>query len=256
MADNAPKLTRTELLAAKKKAQELAEQQRALEAQMAALAVGGALASTMERSLGAALEKEHDAAAFERVKEVYDDIKESDLRYDDEDIIDTDFWDHGIAEPQEPGDGEKKWKKHAAAWEAAYRELEVKFIKRAIFAHDLKRVYAKKRAELKAAMASSSAAAAADKKIDVAVKQAVAKAKASKPCGCAKGCTVGCGCRKGGLGCSAGCGCSLINCLNIHSYSDDDAGRAALSAAQDARAKAKLEEAKLKMAVRAENGME
>jgi len=117
-------------------------------------------------------------------------------------------------------------------------------------------VYAKKRAALKEAQASSAAAAAADKKIDVAVKQAVAKAKAAKPCGCAKGCTVGCGCRKNENGCSAGCGCSTVHCLNPHTYSDDDAGRALLSAAQDVRAKTRLDETKAKLALRAENGME
>jgi hypothetical protein len=222
---------------------------------MKKLSVGGAQLSTMERSLGNNLREVHDADAVDEILEARPKLPEDKLQYDDEDLIDVDFWEHGVKEPQAPEkDVEKKWKTHAKDWEEAFRALEVKFIKRAIFAHDLKRVYAKKRAELKEAKqreeVSSSAAAAVDKKIESAVK----RAKAAKSCGCKTGCPPACGCRSKGLGCSAGCDCLTVNCLNPHTYDNDDAGRAALSAAQDARAKQKLAEAKAKMAQRAEDG--
>jgi hypothetical protein len=98
-------------------------------------------------------------------------------------------------------------------------------------------------------------------KTKAAVKEAVAKAKATKACGCSKGCNAGCGCRKGGFACSISCGCQTVGCLNPHTYDDDDDGRAALKAAEGAKAKNAIEVAKAKavaaekMARRAEAGL-
>ena len=104
------------------------------------------------------------------------------------------------------------------------------------------------------AVQSSAAAAASEQKVVSAVKEAVAKAKAAKPCGCTAGCNAGCGCRKKGFSCASGCGCKSINCLNEHTYTEDDVGRAQLSKAQDNRVKAKLKGVEEDLARRAEGG--
>ena len=158
-------MSRAEKLAAKKQAAELEAEQRALAEQLAALNVGG-LASTLEQSLDKHLQQEHDAVAFEAVKKEYDpNFKAEDLRYDDEDMLDAEFWEHGVTAPDAddlkkaieavPAGAERLKDiaalraQHEKDWITAYRQLELKFIKRAIFANDLKRVFAKKRQEVR-----------------------------------------------------------------------------------------------------------
>ena len=150
--------SRAEILAAKKRTQELQAQQRALEEQMNALSVGSggvALMSTLDASLGRDLEKVGDLDTLVQVKSAMNHLENVEIDYDEEDMLDVDFWEHGVVPPPpiaadvDP----KKLMKEAlrtscAEWETAFRQLEIKFIKRAIYAHDLKQLYASKRAQV------------------------------------------------------------------------------------------------------------
>lgn len=271
MSASAASPSRAEILAAKKKSLELQAQHRALEEQMAALSVGNSsLTSTLERSLGRDLESVRDADALESVRDAMNHL--DDIDYGEEDLLDMNFWEHGVQDPAElPKDlNFRKLKEgHAgllfrrvAEWESAYRLLEAKFIKRALVAHDLRLAYAKKRQALKDALAGEAKSSAAVVSTKAAARVAVAKAKAAKPCGCSKGCNSGCGCRKTGFGCSLSCGCGTVCCLNPLTYDDDDAGQALLAAAQADKARVARELAAAKMAAaeamarRAESGFD
>ena len=187
--------SRAEILAAKKRTQELQAQQRALEEQMNALSVAGggaALSSTLDASLGRDLDSVRDADALAEVRAAMDHL--DDLDYDEEDLLDINFWEHDINDPEAlPEDLDyKKLRKgeagllcqRVAEWESAYRLLEAKFIKRALLVHDLCLAYAKKRNALKDAMASVDKSSAVVVFTKAAARSAVAKAKAAKPCGC------------------------------------------------------------------------
>jgi hypothetical protein len=224
----------------------------------------------LDASLGRDLDSVRDADALAEVRAAMDHL--DDLDYDEEDLLDINFWEHDINDPEAlPEDLDyKKLRKgeagllcqRVAEWESAYRLLEAKFIKRALLVHDLRLAYAKKRNALKDAMASVDKSSAVVVSTKAAARSAVAKAKAAKPCGCSKGCNSGCGCRKMGYSCSIACGCGTVGCLNPLTYDDNDAGRAKLAEAQATKARVARELAAAKMSIaetmarRAESGFD
>lgn len=299
--------SRAETIARQKKEAELASQQHELQKQMdalEALKIGGVALGTLDGSLTKDLRLvQRDAELFDEIRQIYKDIDPVQLEPDAEDILDVEFWDHGVPEPAidlapaadkasasaSPDAKKKQTVKQVMTsreeWTAAYRQLEIKFIKRAIYAHDLKQAYASKRRQvrsshsarrsvscscshglscmlqLKDALAKAenhSSPADVQQKVStavtVAVKAAVAKAKASKPCGCKTSCTsASCGCKRNGFACSPEtCGCKDSVCQNPHSYEDSPAGLAAWDAAvaiQSAKARAALDASRQKAIV-------
>lgn len=150
---------------AKKRAEMVAKQEaerRALEEQQAALSV--AMDSTMERSL-----RENLIIAHSDLLADYDDDKEAQEiingnKYGEDDLIDAEFWETGIAEPadlpvdvaeaMDSGKGlnkqqTKQAKATVAEWKAAYFAIEEKFVARALLARELKIVFAKKREQVR-----------------------------------------------------------------------------------------------------------
>ena len=259
---------------AEKHAEMLAKQEaerKALEEQLAAMNVGGQLDSTLERSLRANLAFAHG----ELLSELADNQDAIDLieanPYGEEDLFDAEFWESGVTEPDELDEelaaairGGKGLSKAQAQqmnatytkWVSAYRDLDVKFIARALLARELKIAFTKKReqvryhmhcarkcclllgwltlfdalppffdalfCQLKDARAqvvqSSASAAASEKKVERAVAMVIKTS--SKKCGCETKCPASCGCVRSKLGCSEACGCKMDGCRNAHSYSD------------------------------------
>jgi hypothetical protein len=248
------RLSRADVLKRKEAAAAAEKEIREAQAKLEALNMG-ALASTLERSLENNLRAEHDRDALVAVQEMYNDIKPEDLMYDDADVEDGEdvaFWDHGVSEPEEKISAEKPTVKDVTVllkqWVVAYRALEIKFLRRAIYAHDLRRVYEKKRQQLKVALAkadqSTQAAVMSEQKAVSAVAYVTkVKAISTKACGCkTTNCeSASCGCKKGGLGCSIKCACSGAgNCCNPYSYPDTPEGEKKHEEAEDAeRARAK-----------------
>ena len=122
-------------------------------------AASGPMVSTLERSLRGELQREHDEDAVAAIAAAIENLSVEELRVDEEDTVDVEFWEHGVVQPDTPIDADAGKERAKAELrkavtviklqQAAFNELEMKFIKRAIYAHDLKRVYAKKRAQVK-----------------------------------------------------------------------------------------------------------
>jgi hypothetical protein len=165
--------SRQALLQKQRAARELAEkhaamlakqeaERKAMEEQMAAMDGGGAaLDSTLERSLRENLALAHDeviAAVAADDKDTAEFLEKN--TYGDEDLLDVEFWEAGVPAPPElseelaeavkKGGGLNKKQTqqlHAAflAADAAYLAIDAKFCARALLAHELKVVFAKKR---------------------------------------------------------------------------------------------------------------
>ena len=137
-------------------------ERKALEEEQAALSV--VLDSTLERSLRENLVIAHGEVLGELAdeKDVIDLIEAN--KYDEEDLIDAEFWESGVEEPAEldeeiadaitQGKGlSKPQAKQIYAtytkWRAAYLALDTKFIARALLARELKVVFAKKREQVR-----------------------------------------------------------------------------------------------------------
>ena len=247
---------------------------------------GIAAASTLEQSLDRALDAASDIETFDKMAEQLKDRhpNSNELWYLEEDQITDEYWVHGVEEPEMPEakDGKlsaeqaKKLYQALAAWQSAFRQLEVRFIRRAVFAADLKSVYVaqralRKKAE-KAEETASASAKASEKKAEALTKASeVLLSYADKPCRCTTQCeNRACGCKKAGKSCSSKCACKHVDCCNPSSYTDDDKGAAACGAAiakwnksQKAKGAQALKEAEAKaksaaelVALRAENGLE
>ena len=256
---------------AEKHAEMIAKQEaerKALEEQLAAMNVGGQLDSTLERSLRENLAFAHG----ELLSELADNQDAIDLieanPYGEEDLFDAEFWESGVTEPDELDEelaaairGGKGLSKAQAQqmnatytkWVSAYRDLDVKFIARALLARELKIAFTKKREQVRyhihcahrccfllgwltssvplllalfrqlkdarvQVVQSSASAAASEKKVERAVAMVVKTS--SKKCGCGTKCPASCGCVRSKLGCSEACGCKMDGCRNAHSYSD------------------------------------
>src|SRR5690606_35221688 len=97
------------------------------------------------------------------------------VKPDEEDFDDRDFWEHGVGAPEEVSKKASPEELRAAIgqWAIAFNALEVKFLKRALFAHDLRAAYVKKRSALKEAIqqtsTSKAAASVSEKKAAAAV---------------------------------------------------------------------------------------
>ena len=170
MAEPARPLSKAALIAQRRERERLEEErdaltakraaeEAALTAQLAALNNDAPLQTTLEHSLELNLEAEHVVVKAELRKRKADEQFLADLDYDEDDLIDAEFWESGVEEPPELDtivENGKKLKKedavlllqHCKKWIAAFRALDLKFVKRAALAHELKRVYAQKREQV------------------------------------------------------------------------------------------------------------
>lgn len=151
------KKTRAQEIADRKAAIANAEAIAKLAEQMAALQAHEPLESTMEKSLEARLFEVHAATDLDEFNEAWGDLK-----YDDMDLLDLNFWESGVVAPPEVEDlphVEKKSNKaveivaqlhlQLKKWENAYHELDLAFGKRALLAYELKIVYKKQREKVR-----------------------------------------------------------------------------------------------------------
>ena len=238
-------MTRVEAIKARKRAAELEVQMRALEIQKTEVLKGAPLESSLESSLKGHMDLAHDADATalvtEAYKELYSLTEEETLYPDGEDSCDLEFWDHGIVIPDstavlkeldahiEKATVKKPVPEYIASvktligdYQDAFRALDIKFAKRAIYLHDFRIVYAKLRAKMKISSVSVKAVVV---KAAAAVKASASPSKA-KHCGCVKSkCTSSsCGCSMRGEACDDSCGCGgQGSCCNAYTPGADDA---------------------------------
>ena len=179
------------------------------------------LNSTLENSLRENLEK------MKLPDHVPNDI---DRDWDEEDLMDAEFWEHGVAIPEDikvDTDNTKLVFQNNAAWAVAFNELEAKFERKATLLFKLKQLYAVKRKELNELKGKAAS-------VNAIVAEANKIRKNEKKCGCGTSCSRGnCTCRAGGWTCAEECGCHLKGCLNPNSYANDKESREKLEAASD-----------------------
>jgi len=258
-----PPLTKLELIKQRKERARIDEARAKLDEDTMALEEAAAsmnLGNSMEMSLqrGLRLQRSIDEGAYnDAVKGMAAADEEAEkIMYDEDDTIDLQFWDSGVTPPNTADvldiDVAKKLSaKEGKAMRAmilkleqAFRELDLKFVKRALYAYDLKQVYIKKRNLLKETLQqldnsnndtdmvktelveSKASAATSKASAEAATSSATAmKAKLTrKKCGCPKNqCDhSSCGCRRRGDGCDSNCGCSGPGvCMNPHTYKDE-----------------------------------
>jgi len=157
-------LTKAELIRQRKALADIAERRRQIEEEERAAGAALALDSTLDASLRAQLVLEHDASAdtLEKIAALFDDETTlADITPDEEDVMDAEFWETGIEEPDfakmeatvDAAAGlsstqSKLLKKLIRGASASWCSLNVKFTKRAIYAYELKRIYANKREQV------------------------------------------------------------------------------------------------------------
>ena len=155
-------LTKAELIRQRKALADIAERRRQIEEEERA--AGAALESTLDASLRAQLVLEHDASAdtLEKIAALFDDETTlAEITPDEEDVMDEEFWETGIEEPDfakmestvDAAAGlsstqSKLLKKLIRGASASWCSLNVKFTKRAIYAYELKRIYSNKREQV------------------------------------------------------------------------------------------------------------
>jgi hypothetical protein len=271
-------MTRAERIQAKKEAAAAATEaerlrveaeERRLAAERRAQELGAIGQSTFDQSLLRGLNRAHDP---EVLKEMVgdDDVDASLYMYDEEDLDDQEFWDHGVPipapfNPLEYTNEEGDYKKSSAATtkklcetikekDAVIELLEIKYMKRALLAHDLRRVIQRKRDQIKqmekekqmekkkereeaqpsVSMQDDAESDEEDEPVErlssaVSSRLVMSAPLTDKPCNCPKSMcsSLNCGCQKKGVAYGPACACGGAidcNCCNRNTYPNTPAG--------------------------------